>query len=137
MTPEFLETIERYYNGSMSKNEQENFETKLSQDAGFKQEVNGHSFVKRAMKRIRQGKAHVATHAHGIIYALKTHVGDGVGAGLCVSVACGQAEKDGQQACSHAKIAAPAVPQALEGLQVISRFWQVGHRKNRHARRCA
>lgn len=39
MTPEFLETIERYYNGSMSKNEQENFETKLSQDAGFKQEV--------------------------------------------------------------------------------------------------
>lgn len=39
ISPELLETIERYYNGSMAKEEQENFEAKLRQDESFLQEV--------------------------------------------------------------------------------------------------
>ena len=39
ISSELLETIERYYNGSMAKEEQENFEAKLQQDESFQQEM--------------------------------------------------------------------------------------------------
>lgn len=39
ISPELLETIERYYNGSMAKEEQETFEKRLRQDVSFQQEV--------------------------------------------------------------------------------------------------
>ena len=40
ISPELLETIERYYNGSMAKEEQEQFEEKLRKDESFQQEVD-------------------------------------------------------------------------------------------------
>lgn len=39
ISPEFLETIERYYNNSMAIEEHQIFEAKLQQDTSFKQEV--------------------------------------------------------------------------------------------------
>lgn len=39
ISPEFLETIERYYNGLMTKDEKLAFEAELQQDAELKQEV--------------------------------------------------------------------------------------------------
>lgn len=41
ISPEFLETIERYYNGLMTKDEKFAFEAELQQDAMLKQEVEG------------------------------------------------------------------------------------------------
>ena len=40
ISAELLETIERYYNGSMAKEEQEQFEEKLRKDESFQQEVD-------------------------------------------------------------------------------------------------
>ena len=39
ITPDVLEAIERYYNGSMSKDERTTFEAKLDQDTAFKTQV--------------------------------------------------------------------------------------------------
>src|SRR5690606_27784822 len=40
ISPGLLETIERYYNGSMAKEEQEQFEEKLRKEESFQQEVD-------------------------------------------------------------------------------------------------